>query len=113
MRETLITVDIGELKKESENLRAFMQSEISAPMTVRGKILSIDSPKGSISPRNVKTLVKRFLHKIGWSEAYRVTEENAHITVRKREKERLTNNSRTGEKPSAHQRLPYFFPSRQ
>jgi len=109
----LITVDMGELKKEAENLRVFMQSEISAPITVKGKILSINSPEGSVSPRNVKTLVKQFLHKIGWSETYRVTEEHAQITVRKREKEEQTKNPRTGEKPSVHHRLPYFFPGRQ
>ena len=104
---------MGELKKEAENLRVFLQSEISAQITAKGKILSIDSSKGSVSPRNVKTVVKQFLHKIGWSETYRVTEEHALISIRKREKEKQTKNSRTGEKPSATHRLPYFFPSRQ
>ena len=73
---TSITIDMSELKVERNNLSSFLESKTQVPITIEGKMLIIDSKEETLSTRNVKTYVKRFLYHRGLYENYRVTEEH-------------------------------------
>jgi hypothetical protein len=100
---------LGELENEHQSLSAFLESKIQGSITVKKKVLILDSKEKTVPPREVKILVKRFLYHKGLSKTYRVTEEHEAIKITKREhKERKDKEKHTP--PSPYDTLPYFFP---
>ena len=108
----MIKIDLGDLEKEILNLSTFIESKNSFSITVMGKELIIDSGKEVPSARNVKELVKQFLHHKVLSESYRVIEENEVVRITKRKQESKLKTRKKGKKPSSYDTLPYFFPNR-
>ena len=112
IRLTLISIDTGELGSERNSLSDFLKSKIQASITAKGKVLILDSGEETLSSRNIKTLVKRFLHHKGLSEVYRVTEEKGLVKITKRKDEKKRRSEKKGTTPSSYDTLPYFFPNR-
>ncbi|MDQ1280499.1 MAG: hypothetical protein QG670_1762 [Thermoproteota archaeon] len=110
----LITIDISELENGRNGLSDFLRSRIHASITIKGKTLFLDLSEEKLSPRDVKTLVKSFLHREGLSEIYKVNEEKEVVKIFKRgnggERERRPKTK--GTPPSSYDTLPYFFPNR-
>jgi hypothetical protein len=106
---TTITIDMREPESERSNLSTFLESKIHAQISMEDKKLVVDSGKEALSPRDVKTYVKRFLHSKGLSETYRVTEEHSVVRVTKREHE-PNKKVKTKTPPNPHQTMPYYFP---
>ena len=106
---TTVTIDMREPDSERRNLSAFLQSRIQAQISIEDKKLVVDSGKEALSPRDIKTFVKRFLHSKGLSETYRVTEEHSVVRVTKREHE-LDKKVKKRTPPNPHQTMPYYFP---
>jgi len=110
----LISIDMSDLDHEIENLSAFIELKTVAAGTRKGKTLVVVS-EGDSGPsmRDLRTLIKRFLHQKGLSESYRVTEEKGVIHVtRRKERDRKKTDYRSGTKPSPSSTMPYFFPKR-
>jgi hypothetical protein len=101
---------MSELKDELNSLSSFLEPKIQVPITIKGKVLIIDSREETFSTRNVKTYVKRFLYHRGLSENYRVTEEHDVIRITKRKLRSIKKAKKEGTKPSVYDTLPYFFP---
>jgi len=75
-------------------------------------VLVVDPMEKTISPREVKTYVKRFLHRKGLSETYRVTEEHGVVRITKRKHKVKRKVEKKGMMPpSSYDTLPYYFPS--
>jgi len=105
----LISVNVGELEGERQSLSAFLKSELQVSVTVKSKVLILDSKEKKVLPREVKTLVKRFLNHKGLSGNYRVTEEHDVVRIAKHE-HRASKPREKHTPPSPYNTLPYFFP---
>ena len=110
----MISIDMSDLDHEIENLSAFIELKTVAAGTRKGKTLVVVAEDDSApSMRDLRTLIKRFLHQKGLSESYRVTEEKGVIHVtRRKERDRKKTDYRSGTKPSPSSTMPYFFPKR-
>jgi len=109
----LISIDMSELDHEIDDLSAFIESKTVADATRKGKTLVIASDDAVLSMRDLRTLIKRFLHQKGLSESYRVTEDKEVIHVtRRKERDRRKTDHRSGTKPFPSSTIPYFFPKR-
>ena len=107
----MISIDMSDLDHEIENLSAFIELKTVAAGTRKGKTLVVDDSAPSM--KDMRTLIKRFLHQKGLSESYRVTEEKGVIHVaRRKERDRKKTDYRSGTKPSPSSTMPYFFPKR-
>ena len=107
----LVTVDLGELDNEYSRLYAFLKSKIQGPITKKGELPIVVSMEKTVSPRDVKTYVKRFLHREGLSETYRVTEEQGIVRIIKRKRRGGRKTERREIPPSPYDTLPYYFPA--
>jgi hypothetical protein len=101
---------MGELEHEHQSLSAFLESKIQVSITVKKAVLILDSKEKKVLPKEVKMLVKRFLHREGLYETYRVTEENEVVRIIKRE-HKVRKAKEKGTPPSPYDTLPYFFPA--
>jgi len=108
----LITIDLGELKNKRVELSKFLQSKIRASISVKRNKLLLNPERKDVSPKEVKTLVKRFLHRKALSETYRVTEEQRVIRITKRRRGKKRSAEKKKVPPSAYDTLPYYFPLR-
>lgn len=108
---TLITVYMGELKNERRRLSVFLKSRFQVPIIMKDEVLVVDPNGEAVSPREVKTYVKRFLHHKGLSETFRVTEEHGAVRITKRKHRKSRKTKRRGLTPSPYDTLPYYFPS--
>ena len=106
---TTVTVDLRELENERSNLSTFLRSKIQGEITIDGMRVVVDAREERLSPREVRTSVKRFLHSRGFSTTYRVTveQELVRISKRRHEKDRKV---RKGTPPPPHQTMPFYFP---
>jgi hypothetical protein len=104
-----VTVDLRELESERSNLSTFLRSKIQGEITIDGMRVVVDTGEERLSPREVKTSVKRFLHSRGFSTTYRVTVEQGLVRVsrRRQEKDRKV---KKGTPPPPHQTMPFYFP---
>jgi adenylate kinase family enzyme len=103
---------MGDLESEIRNLSTYIESRIPVSITIKGKALVIDSGKEKPSARNVKALVKRFLHHKGLTESYKVSEEKEVVRITKRKQRNKRKTEKTGTKASSYDTLPFFFPNR-
>jgi hypothetical protein len=99
-----------ELGNERRNLSIFLKSKIQASITIKNKMLVLDPKEKTVSPKDVKTHVKQFLHHEGLSETYRVIEEHGSVRITKR-KHLVRRTEKKGTPPSPYDTLPYFFPA--
>lgn len=106
----MITIDISELESERENLFDFLKPKIRASITASGKILTIDPREETLTSKDIKTFVKRFLHHRSLSELYKVTEEKEVVRIVKIKKRKGRRSEKKGREPSSYDTLPYFFP---
>ena len=104
-----VVLDLRELESERSNLSTFLQSRIQGEISIDGKRLVVDAGEGRLSPREVKTSVKRFLHSRGLSTTYRVTVEHEVVRVSKCRHEEARK-VKKGTPPSPHQTIPFYFP---
>ena len=107
----MITIDIGELKNERDELSEFFKSKLRASIIAKDKMLVITSEE-TLSAKDVKEHVKRFLHQKGLSEIYRVIEEKEVLRIIERKKVRKQKPEKKGIEPTSYDTLPYFFPNR-
>jgi hypothetical protein len=107
----LITIDIGELKSERDDLSEFLKSKLRASIITKENILVINSEK-VFSSKDAKTFVKRFLHHKGLSKNYRVIEEKELVRITERKNVGKRKAEKKGTEPSSYDTLPYFFPNR-
>ena len=108
----MITIDVSEIKDERFNLFEFLKSKIKASIAIKRKELIIEFGEDDLSHRNLKTIVKRFLHHKGLSEDHRVTEENNIISISKRKHIESRKIEKKGRASSPYDTLPYYFPNR-
>ena len=107
----MITVDASELKEEIDSLSNFLKLRTDMSIDCKGGKLVLQSGNRMVCGRDVKTYVKRFLHKRGLSEFYRATEEKDTIRITRKKHERRRLSDRKGINPSSYQTVPYFFPN--
>jgi len=102
---------MDELKNKSRQLSIFLKSKIQVQITMKDKVLVIAANGNAVSPKDVKTYVKRFLYHRDLSETYKVTEERGVVRIikRKRRRDRRTKNRVI--RPSSYDTLPYYFPA--
>jgi len=108
---SLITVDLGELKSMRRELSDFLRSKTRVSIAAKRNTLLLRSGEEKLSPREVKAYVKRFLHRKGLSETYRVTEEHRVVRIVKRRHGKKQVREK-GTPPSSYDTLPYYFPVR-
>ena len=109
----LITVDVGDLKKEEKALAKFLQSKLQVPIRMNDKALIIDDTKTLKKARAVKMYVKAFLHKRGLSEEYRVTAHRQLVRVLKvKTHKRSKARKEEGRVPHPTETMPWYYPWR-
>lgn len=101
---------MSELKNERGRLSDFLKLKLRASIVVKGKILVVGSEE-RLSPKDVKTCVKRFLYHRGLSENYRVIKEHETIRITKRRLSKKKRVKKKGIPPSSYDTLPYLFPT--
>ena len=104
-------IDMGELKSERDGLSEFLKSKFQASIIAEDKMLVITSEE-TLSTKNMKEYIKRFLHYKGLTEIYRVIEEKEVIKITKHKKVRKQKPEKKGIEPTSYDMLPYFFPNR-
>ena len=107
----MITINVKDLKEESRSLSEYLRSEIPGQMDAKGGNLLLEPKEKVTSTKAVKMLVKRFLHRKGLSEVYRVTEERNVIRITKRKNRQNRSAERKGVGPSSYQTVPFYFPN--
>jgi len=104
----LITVDMSELKGEIESVASLLRSH-QASVEVKGSRLTVDGN----STKEVKRILKRFLHHEGFSE-YRVVSIRPQVVKVSRRKVSMKHGAgkrRRETPPSPKQTMPYLFPT--
>jgi len=107
----MITIDVSEMKDERDRLAIFLKSEHNLQVEAKGKSLVIQSGARALTSGDMKALVKRFLHRNGMSEDYRVTVEGELLRVTKRKHGEGRRREPEGTGPSSYSTVPYYFPN--
>ena len=107
----MITIDVSELRNECDELSEFLKSKLQASIIIKDTMLVI-TPEETLSIKDAKEYVKRFLHYKGLSEICKVTEEKEVIKIAKRKKVGRQKPKKKGKEPTSYDTLPYFFPNR-
>jgi hypothetical protein len=107
----MITVDASEIKEEINSISDFLKLRTAMSIDIKGGKLLLHLEDKTVSGRDVKTYVKRFLHRRGLSKIYRVTEDKDTLRISKRKDARRHQTERRGTGPSSYQTVPYYFPN--
>lgn len=71
-----IKVDASELKREKsdvvKNLTEFLKDKTSADVTAEAQTVTVKGEGDAVTKKYVKVLLKKFLHKQGMKESFRV-----------------------------------------
>lgn len=78
---------LGALKDSAEELVSFLEPRVGTKPTSSGSEIEIEdsSIRQGVKPRQVKTYVKRFLHKTGKRKAFRVLVAGSELSIVKLE----------------------------
>ncbi len=107
----MLVIDLNQVRDEQGAILDFLRSRTQATVTAKGNSLVLEADEGELSARDVKMLLKKFLHQRGLDGAYRVVGEREVVRiVRQREKRRPR--AKSGVPPSPYDTMPYFFPNR-
>jgi len=107
----MVEVELGDLKKVSQDIAEAVNKKLGTEVQVKGKLLLIpDSVNGKhYGVKDVKLIMKHALHQLGLASEYRVLAEHHQVRIVKIEvKARYA--ERQGAAPPPAQSLPYFFP---
>ncbi len=74
---------LGALKDSAEELVSFLEPRVGTKPTSSGSEIEIEdsSIRQGVKPRQVKTYVKRFLHKTGKRKAFRVLVAGSELSI--------------------------------
>lgn len=105
----MISIDLSGLENERNDLLKFLESKTKSSITIKGRLLLFEPGEKTLSPGEIKTLVKRFLHHKGLSDSFRVTEEKGAIKISKLKERKEEKREPKSSPPSPSETLPYFF----
>jgi len=81
----LVTIILGDLKKEASEISTFIQEKTSLKVEYSGENMDIQSEQeNKVSTRHLKVYLKRFLHNRGIRKNYRVFVNKDEISIIKR-----------------------------
>lgn len=107
----MTTIDVSEIKDERDRLAGFLRMELSTTVEAKGKALMLQPASRASNAGALKTLVKRFLHRRGMSEDYRVTVEGDVLRISKRRHGEGRRSEPKGTGASSYNTVPYYFPN--
>ena len=106
----MIEIDMEELKIERDNIRVFLESR-NKKVVSKGNSLFLKDEL-TLSSKEVKMLVKKFLNSRGLSSSYKVAKAGETIRVTKCKYKKSSRIKKEGRQPSPYDTMPYYFPNR-
>ena len=97
-RKNKLTVDLGELHQEIENLSSFLHSNLNIDITSKGKELLVDS--GELSPQELKRTVRKFVYHRHLNNTYWVALKDGVVKINKFKEAKKHKRKKEGTTPS-------------
>jgi len=97
-RKNKLTVDLGELHQEIENLSSFLHSNLNITVTSKGKELLLDSDE--LSPQELKRTVRKFVYHRHLNNTYWVALKDGVVKINKFKEAKKHKRKKEGTAPS-------------
>ncbi|MBN1244646.1 hypothetical protein JXA31_03545 [Candidatus Bathyarchaeota archaeon] len=97
-RKNKLTVDLGGLHQERDNLCSFLHSNLNIDITSKGKELLVDSDE--LSPQELKRTVRKFVYHRNLNNTYWVALSNGVVKINKFKEAKKNKRKKEGTTPS-------------
>ncbi len=77
----MVKINLGKLKNKESDIGAFLQEKLGVEPTVGGGSITIGSEDHPVKVNDVKTYLKRYIHREGLKNEARVLVEKGEVNI--------------------------------
>ncbi len=77
----MVKINLGKLKNKESDVRAFLQEKLGVEPTVEGGSITVGDEDHPVKVGDVKTYLKRYVHREGLKKEARVLVEKGEVKI--------------------------------